>query len=56
MASDTNGNTGLDLPRMSNVQIAEAVEQGKITGRKAADFLLERATAKLSRQRAKASA
>jgi hypothetical protein len=45
-----------ELQRMTNVQIAEAVEQKKLDASIAGAFLLTRATNKLHRQAKKAAA
>lgn len=44
-----------ELQRMTNTQVAEAVEQGKLDAKIAGEFLLTRATNKLHRQAAKAA-
>ena len=44
-----------ELQRMTNVQIAEAVEQKKLDAKIAGEFLLTRATNKLHRQAKKAA-
>lgn len=44
-----------ELQRMTNVQIAEAVEQNKLDAKLAGQFLLTRATNKLHRQAKKAA-
>lgn len=45
-----------ELARMTNVEIAEAVEQKKLSAEAAGAFLLTRFTNKVNRRRAKAQA
>lgn len=53
--SETTTLTNAELGNMTGQQIAQAVRDGKIPARKAADFLLARADAKIDRAAAKAA-